>query len=60
MLAHVIVNVIRYEKIDKYFDIKSCSSEKRFIGKLVLECEDEISNTTEPSLNNEKVTCEKN
>ena len=47
-------------KIDKHLDIKNCSCEKRLIGKLVLACEDEILNTTEDSLDNKKVTCEKN
>ena len=29
-------------KIDEYLDIKNCSCEKCLIGKLLLECEDEI------------------
>ena len=29
-------------KIDEFLDIKNWSCEKRLIGKLVLECEDEI------------------
>ena len=32
---------------------------KRLFGKLVLECEDEILNTTESSLDDKKVTCGK-
>ena len=40
-------------KIDEYFDIKKCSCEKRLIGRLVLECQDEILNTT-------KTSCKKN
>ena len=47
-------------KTDEYLDIKNCSCGKRLIGKLVLSCEDEILNTTENSLDNEKVTCAKN
>ena len=41
-------------KIDEYTDAKNCSCEKRLIGKLVLECEDEVLNTTETSLNDKK------
>ena len=44
--------------IDEYLDIKNCSCEKRLFGKLVLAREDEILNTTETSLDNEKVTYE--
>ena len=39
---------------------KNCSCEKRLIGKLVLECEDEILNTTETLLNDKKVACARN
>ena len=46
-------------KLDEYFHIQNCSFEKCLIGKLALECEDEISNTTETLLNNKKVICEK-
>ena len=46
-------------KIDEYLDIKNCSCEKRLTGKLVLECEDEILNTTEILLNDKKVACAK-
>ena len=46
-------------KIDEYLDIKNCSCEKHLIGKLVLECEDEILNTTETLLNDKKVAHEK-
>ena len=42
-------------RIDEYLDIKNCSYEKRLIGKLVLECEDEISATIETLLNDKKV-----
>ena len=41
--------------IDEYLDITNCSCEKRLFGKLVLACEDGILNTTETSLDNEKV-----
>ena len=37
----------------KYLDIKTCSCEKRQIGKLVLECQDEVLNATV----DKKVTC---
>ena len=37
-------------KTDEYLDIKDCSYEKRLIGKLVSECEDEVLNKTETSL----------
>ena len=40
-------------KVDKYLDIRNYSCEKCLIGKLVLEYEDEILNTT--LLNNKKV-----
>ena len=35
---------------EKHLDIKKCSCEKLLIGKLVLECEAEILNTTKPHL----------
>ena len=44
-------------KIDEYLDIKNWSCAKRLIGKLVLEFEYEILNTTEAF--DKKVTCEK-
>ena len=45
-------------KIDEYIDTKNCSCEKRLIGKLVLESENETLNTTESSLDNKKGTRE--
>ena len=45
-------------KVDQYLYIKNCSWEK-CIGKLVLACEDKILNTTETSLFDKKVKCEK-
>ena len=42
-------------KIDEYLDTKTCSYEKLPIGKLGLECEDEILNTTETLLNDNRV-----
>ena len=42
-----------------YLDIKNVSSKKHLFFKLVLKCEDEILNTSETLLNNEKVTFEK-
>ena len=46
-------------EIDEYLDIKNVSSKKHLFFKLVLKCEDEILNTSETLLNNEKVTFEK-
>ena len=46
-------------KIDEYLDIKNCSCEKRLFGKLALACENEKLITTETSLNDRKVACEK-
>ena len=46
-------------KTDEYLDIKNCSCKKCLFGKLALACEDEILNITETSLNDKKVTCEK-
>ena len=34
-------------KIRIYLNIKNCSCEKCLVGKLVLECEDEVLNATE-------------
>ena len=34
----------------RIFSIKNCSCKKGLIGELVLECEDEILNATETSL----------
>ena len=45
-------------KIDEYSNVKYRSCKKHC--KLVLACEDEILNTTETSLDNKTVTCEKN
>ena len=47
-------------KIDKYLDTKNCSCETHLSGKLVIPCEDEILNTTQTSLDDEKVTCKEN
>ena len=41
-------------KTDVYLDIKNYSYEKVLVGKLVLECEDEMFNTTETLLNDKK------
>ena len=46
-------------KIDEYLDIKIYLCEKHLLSKLVLACEDEIVSTTETSLVDKKVTCEK-
>ena len=47
-------------EIDESLDVKNCSCEKCLFGKLVLACEDEILATTEISLRNRRVICEKN
>ena len=47
-------------KIDEYLDIENCLCKKHLIDKLVLECEDEILDTTETSLDDKKETCENN
>ena len=47
-------------KIDEYLDIRNCSCEKCLIGKLVLEFEDEILNTTETSLDDKESNMRKN
>ena len=44
----------RSRKIDEYLDTKNCPCEKRLIGKLILECEDEIAYTNETLLNKKK------
>ena len=41
-------------KIDEYLDIKSCSFKKRLICRVALEREEEILNTAETSLDDEK------
>ena len=41
-------------RIDDYLDMKICFLEKHLTGKLVLECEDEILNTTETLLDDKK------
>ena len=46
-------------KIGEYIDIKNCLCVKRLIGKLGLQCEDEILNKAETLLNDEKVACVK-
>ena len=47
-------------KVGEYLDTKKSSCQKCLLGKLVLACDDEILNTTEKSLDDKKVTCEKN
>ena len=39
--------------------LKNLSCEKRLIGKLVLECEDEMLDRTDTSVDNNKEACEK-
>ena len=46
-------------KTDEYLDIKNWSCEEHLIGKLVLECKDEILSTTKTSLDDRKGSCKK-
>ena len=46
-------------KIDEYVNIKTCSCGESHFDKLILTCEDKLLNTTETSLDDKKVTCEK-
>ena len=46
--------------IDKYLGIENCLCGKCLFGKIVLACKDEISNTTETSLDYEKNNKRKN
>ena len=55
-LVHVIWSPIKHAKL---INIKNYTCEKRPIGKLVLECQDEILNTTETILNGKRVACSK-
>ena len=60
ILARVILNLKLYKtyKIDECLNTKYCSCGKRIIGKLVLECEDEILNTNGTLINDKKkVAC---
>ena len=45
-------------KIDQYLDIENYLCKKRLFDKLVLECEDEISNTIEALLEDKKLVFE--
>ena len=47
------------EKLINYLDIKNCPCEKRLIRKLMLECEDEILNTSETLLDDKNITRKK-
>ena len=46
--------------IDKYLDIKNALCEKSLIGKLVLECEDEVLNANKTLLDYQKITSKRN
>ena len=46
-------------KTDEYLDTKNRSCEKILIGKLVLECEDEMLDATENLVNDKTVACAK-
>ena len=50
----MVLNVIKYVKIDEYLEIKSCSFKKCLLGKLALACDYETLNTTEISLDDKK------
>ena len=39
--------------------MRNCSYEKRLIGKFVLQCEDEMLNRTDTSVDDNKEACEK-
>ena len=41
-------------KSDEFLNIKNCYCKERLVGKIMLECEDEILNTNETLLNDEK------
>ena len=45
--------------LDEYIDIKNGSCKNRLFEKLVLECEDQILNTSGTILNDKKVACAK-
>ena len=60
ILVRVTTSVIRYIKLTNIQILKIVRAKKRLIGKLVLACKDEISNTTETSSDDKKVTYEKN
>ena len=45
--------------IDEYLDIKNALWEKSLIGKLVLECEDEVLKANETSLDYQKIQAKK-
>ena len=46
-------------KTDEYLNTNNCLCKKCLIDKIVLECQDEILNTTETSLDDKKVICKK-
>ena len=46
--------------VGEYLNTKNCSCKERLIGKLVLDCEDELLNTTETLLDDKKVICGRN
>ena len=46
-------------RTDEYLNTNNCLCKKCLIDKIVLECQDEILNTTETSLDDKKVICKK-
>ena len=59
ILVHLIARVIRREKLTDIQILNIDYAKKHLIGKLVLECEDEILNTTETSLEDKKNNLQK-
>ena len=60
ILVRVIVSAIRHVKLTVIQILKSSSRTNSLFGKLVLTCEGDISNTTDTSLDDKTVACEKN
>ena len=58
ILVRVIVNVLRHVKLT-YTQILKIVHGKNVFGKFILPCEGEILKTTETSVNDKEVTCEK-
>ena len=53
------MNIIKHVKLKNISVLKIAPAKKHLIGKLVLECEDEILNTTENLFNDRNVACAK-
>ena len=59
ILVDVTLSVIKHLKLRNVYMLKNCSCEKRLIGKLVLECEDEMLNRTDTLVDDNIEACEK-